>query len=110
MSIKARVLKTYKVAYGEGSFANRQDAVYQFLINRAKTLPNLILHKDDSVMELNPTDLQAVVDGLREGAYEKSDETQSPNKEIPLEELASTFESWLKDYDKSNSFVRVEWW
>ena len=110
MSRRARVLKTYKVEYGEGSFPNRQDAVSRFLANRANTLPNLVLYSDDSVMELNPIDLQVVVDGLRKGIYDKEVDACSYEGWATSEEIADIFESWLNNYDKSNSFLRVEWW
>ena len=110
MSRRAHVLKTYKVEYGESAFPNRQDAVYQFLNNQTRTLPNLILYSDDSVMELNPIDLQVVVDGLRSGKLDKEVDVCSYEGWATSKELADIFESWLRTYDKSNSFLRVEWW
>ena len=110
MSRRAHVLKTYKVEYGESAFPNRQDAVCQFLADRADTLPNLILYLDDSVMELNPSDLQVVVDVLRSGKLDKEVDACSYEGWATSEELADIFESWLNNYDKSNSFLRVEWW
>lgn len=90
MGYRAHVCTTYRVQYGTGCFsAGACDA-------------------EETVMELSREGLGSLVASLENGeAPEETDAVLDAG--YTREDLISVFREWLDSSDKSNGFIRIEW-
>lgn len=114
MGYKAHVCTTYKVRYDSGSFNHKIDELERLLNcytfregENGSEIPLVKSISDDGAsMELSPDGLKQLVDDLIAG---KIDSSGFPFADYCQAEVAAIFEAWLDSYDKSNDFIRIEW-
>lgn len=116
MGYRAHVCTTYQVQYGTGCFsAGACDAVNRLLENYEYPdgdggRKSLVEYCDaeETVMELSREGLGSLVVSLENGeAPEETDAVLDAG--YTREDLISVFREWLDSSDKSNGFIRIEW-
>lgn len=116
MGYRAHVCTTYRVQYGTGCFsAGACDAVNRLLENYEYQdgdggRKSLVEYCDAeaTVMELSREGLGSLVASLENGeAPEETDAVLDAG--YTRADLISVFREWLDSSDKSNGFIRIEW-
>ena len=117
MGYRAHVFTTYQVRYGSGFFsANACDAVNRLLVSYEYLdgggyRKNLVEYCDqeESVIELNRKGLESLVESLGKKFFNPKELDALSGIGYSRENLADVFKRWLKSADKSNNFIRIEW-
>ena len=116
MGYRVHVCTTYQVQYGTGCFsAGACDAVNRLLENYEyhdgdgcrKSLVEYC-NSEETVMELSREGLESLVASLEKGMVQEVTESVL-DAGYTREDLISTFREWLDSADKSNNFIRIEW-
>lgn len=117
MGYRAHVCTTYQVRYGSGCFsADACDAVNSLLeqfvyrdeAGRGKHVTEYF-DSEESVMELDRRGLELLASELENGRVDSPETETLSGCGYPKESLAGIFRGWLESADKSNNFIRIEW-
>lgn len=116
MGYRVHVCTTYQVQYGTGCFSagacgavNRLLENYEYLDgdDGRKCLVEYC-DSEETVMELSRKGLELLMASLEN--REAPEETDAVlDAGYTREDLISTFREWLDSADKSNNFIRIEW-
>ena len=117
MGYRAHVCTTYQVMYGAGFFsADACDAVNRLLVSYEYLdgggyRKNLVEYCDqeESVIELSRKGLESLVESLEGESFNPKELDALSGIGYSRENLADIFKLWLESADKSNSFIRIEW-
>lgn len=113
MGYRAHVCTRYEVKYDIGVLKNNAEAIEKLLSERTylddKNYEHPILNwvsENGESMEIDPQGLQQLVNDIENEEVCLAD-YGIENDDV--EEVADTFVRWLNIYDKTNDFIRVEW-
>lgn len=117
MGYRAHVCTTYQVRYGSGFFsADSCDAVNRLLVSYEYLdgggyRKNLVEYCDqeEAVIELSRKGLESLVESLEGEFFNPKELDALSGIGYSRENLADIFKWWLEFADKSNSFIRIEW-
>lgn len=117
MGYRAHVCTTYKVRYGSGYFsADACDAVNRLLVSYEyldgggyrKSLVEYC-DQEEAVIELSRKGLESLVESLEGEFFNPKELDALSGIGYSRENLADVLKRWLESADKSNSFIRIEW-
>lgn len=120
MGYRAHVCTTYQVRYSQNCDFYNGDFYplfgflrrYSYHDGKLNVDIDLLSYSDDSddVWELDRTALEGLVAQLRNPEHRFPEELEECLRTLPSREvLADKFEGWLRNGDRENDFVRVEW-
>lgn len=103
--------------YGSGFFsADACDAVNRLLmsyeyLDRDGYRKSLVEYCDqeEAVIELSRKGLESLVESLEGESFNPKELDALSGIRYSRENLADVFKRWLESADKSNSFIRIEW-
>lgn len=117
MGYRAHVCTTYQVRYGSGFFsADACDAVNRLLVSYEylddggdrKSLVEYC-DQEEAIVEISRKGLESLVESLEGESFNQKELDALSGIGYSMENLADVFKRWLESADKSNSFIRIEW-
>ncbi len=117
MGYRAHVCTTYQVQYGGGSFsAGACGPVNALLLGYEYTGMDGVRRgiveycdSEETVMELSREGLESLVLALEKGGYGAGEVGRLAEAGYTTEHLAGVLQGWLDSADRSNGFIRIEW-